>query len=767
MFRTPILNQNDLFLDIDGKPIVRGKIDILDPVSNNPITVWTYSDDEYTVAANPVILDIEGRTEQTIFSDRISYCRLYSYHGLDENNHPIYVFVRDWFCGQNDTTESKEYITGMADLKDVDPSVNSSINVLGYHNAYDCGLRTYVWDSGCQQDEDGGYIVASDVDENGRWVLSFDGEYLPSTYYGVYAGQEANINALLSYVGTVGSNSVKTAPGVYFKPGDYQTANNLATTKKVLLDADTTFASTYFDCKEMRVLGTPTNAIGDIFTTEGEVHSSWFRTLKYFFGNTAPVKVLDGFNGTDSNIDNVYTVSGTLKGSGHINMTFGTGAKLIFSCIIDAKQFVSPSDKVRFQGQRWSDDWWTSTNPAQFDFVNNTEYRNTYSDDMNLSRFGNALLWAKAKAANGDTTVDFEGRTISSFDFNFSNVSNVTITGTCTFTYPYNITLNNVKATTTFSNSGYVVILNNCDITLNNMVSCAAISATNSRIYSAYTVVNSNVTAIDMRGGSFEARVKINDHTGNWNVHNYDRTQKLKLDGVKITQQIDCCGNCEFYGCTISNKVNVFPYISSGEGAIEYTFERCNFTDAFVVKTDLRNWAYDSSNFPESTINVKLNANTWNQTNRGLELPYYREVNTSRRLLKDTSANKFIYKNNVGNCLDEMVGSGIPKNDFDTGITISSLSNVYRMHTPTTAAFVSDHNSWWTLLGSNIAQTTSKYSIAMYDNSDGSINMNKQLIFINRAYYDPSVNDMFQWYLAISDGNPGDVHNNIVIFRMA
>ena len=128
-YRIPIINQNERFLDINEEPLVNGKVEVLDPVSNNALTIWSYSDDEYTVMTNPVILDVEGRCTQTVFCDRIVYCRVYKYLGLDENSHPIYEFVRDYYTGSNDNTESREYVVGIEDLKDLDPSVNSSVNV--------------------------------------------------------------------------------------------------------------------------------------------------------------------------------------------------------------------------------------------------------------------------------------------------------------------------------------------------------------------------------------------------------------------------------------------------------------------------------------------------------------------------------------------------------------------------------------------------------------------------------------------------------------
>ena len=58
MYRIPVINQSTLFEDINRNALVQGKLEILDPVSNNPLTIWSYTDDEYTVMTNPVILEI-------------------------------------------------------------------------------------------------------------------------------------------------------------------------------------------------------------------------------------------------------------------------------------------------------------------------------------------------------------------------------------------------------------------------------------------------------------------------------------------------------------------------------------------------------------------------------------------------------------------------------------------------------------------------------------------------------------------------------------
>ena len=80
---TPFLNQDDLVLGKERELLVGGKIQCLDPVSSNPIDIYTYdsSDDSYTVAENPIYLDVTSRPLHTYFSDQLVLCRLYKYIG--------------------------------------------------------------------------------------------------------------------------------------------------------------------------------------------------------------------------------------------------------------------------------------------------------------------------------------------------------------------------------------------------------------------------------------------------------------------------------------------------------------------------------------------------------------------------------------------------------------------------------------------------------------------------------------------------------------
>ena len=419
MYRIPVINQSTLFEDIKRNALVHGKLEILDPVSNNQLTIWSYTDDQYTVMENPVILDIEGRVPQTVFCDRIVYVRVYAFKGNDENNRPIYEFVRDFYAGENENSESREYIVGIEALKDLDPSVNSSVNVLGYFNAYDCPMRQYVWDSECTQDADNGYIVASDVSDKGRWILVFSGEYLPSNYYGVYPGHTANINALLSYIDYVGTALTKTAPGVWFVPGEYSDSTvALITNKKLLIDNSTSFSyKSITSNDDIKIVGGETDhCITDLYGVKS-AHSSWYKTLQGFLDSGAKELIFDKSNNftqapvmtKNTTLSNVHLVNNT---NAYANwMGFNNFTLTLDKCTVDDNLFYPLTSRIFFQNMLVTDRYFYGPN------VNNMDISRINADNIYLCNFDNAAIYLKWMYQKGYTDIDMEGRIVSDIDF--------------------------------------------------------------------------------------------------------------------------------------------------------------------------------------------------------------------------------------------------------------------------------------------------------------------------------------------------------------
>ena len=476
MYRIPVINQSTLFEDIKRKALVHGKLEILDPVSNNQLTIWSYTDDQYTVMANPVILDIEGRVPQTVFCDRIVYVRVYAYKGNDENNRPIYEFVRDFYAGENENAESREYIVGIEALKDLDPSVNSSVNVLGYFNAYDCPMRQYVWDSECTQDADNGYIVASDVSDKGRWILVFSGEYLPSNYYGVYPGHTANINALLSYIDYVGTALTKTAPGVWFVPGEYSDSTvALITNKKLLIDNSTSFSyKSITSNDDIKIVGGETDhCITDLYGVKS-AHSSWYKTLQGFLDSGAKELIFDKSNNftqasvmtKNTTLSNVHLVNNTNAYADR--MGFNNFTLTLDKCTVDDHLFYPLTSRIFFKNMLVTDRYFYGPN------VNNMDISRINADNIYLCNFDNAAIYLKWMYQKGYTDIDMEGRIVSDIDF----APSLTGLHNCRFN---TLTLNDSSKTVFLENCQGILrsvnsanlIIYNCRLTLDTNLALA------------------------------------------------------------------------------------------------------------------------------------------------------------------------------------------------------------------------------------------------------------------------------------------------------
>ena len=476
MYRIPVINQSTLFEDIKRNALVHGKLEILDPVSNNQLTIWSYTDDQYTVMANPVILDIEGRVPQTVFCDRIVYVRVYAYKGNDENNRPIYEFVRDFYAGENENSESREYIVGIEALKDLDPSVNSSVNVLGYFNAYDCPMRQYVWDAECTQDADNGYIVASDVSDKGRWILVFSGEYLPSNYYGVYPGHTANINALLSYIDYVGTALTKTAPGVWFVPGEYSDSTvALITNKKLLIDNSTSFSyKSITSNDDIKIVGGETDhCITDLYGVKS-AHSSWYKTLQGFLDSGAKELIFDKSNNftqasvmtKNTTLSNVHLVNNTNAYADR--MGFNNFTLTLDKCTVDDHLFYPLTSRIFFKNMLVTDRYFYGPN------VNNMDISRINADNIYLCNFDNAVIYLKWMYQKGYTDIDMEGRIVSDIDF----APSLTGLHNCRFN---TLTLNDPSKTVFLENCQGILrsvnsanlIIYNCRLTLDTNLALA------------------------------------------------------------------------------------------------------------------------------------------------------------------------------------------------------------------------------------------------------------------------------------------------------
>ena len=478
----PILSQKDVILDNNKNIIPGAKICIYDPISNTPVNVYTYdgSNDKYTITTNPIYLNGASSPEHTYFVDRLVLCMLYKYIGNfsdprvddDTNN---WEYVKQWNGAfTEDTVKNDTIIYGIESLTEANTELGS-VTVVGYWSSTDCASRNYVWDANCTQTPDNGYIVKSNNKDTGRWILKFDGEYLPSTYYGVYPGSEANINALLTYVDAVGTASMKTAPGVYFVKGNYTGSSvALTTAKKLLIDNGSSFTrASITSSTDITVIGGKTNHfITDLYGVK-VAHSSWYKSLQGFLDSGAKELIFDqNINVTqapvmtkNTTLHNVHLVNNTNMYAGW--MGFNNFMLTLDRCTVDDYLFYPSTSRIFFQNMLVTDRYFFRPT------VQNMDISHINCDDFNFNirNFDNASIYLKWMYQKGNTDIDMQGRIVSDIDF----APSLTGLHNCRFN------------TLTLNDSSKSVFLENCQGTLRS------VNSANLNIYDCRLTLDTNL----------------------------------------------------------------------------------------------------------------------------------------------------------------------------------------------------------------------------------------------------------------------------------
>ncbi len=647
------LSQADLILDNNGSIIPGGKIDVFDPVSNTTVDVYVYdgANDRYVISTNPIYLNGASRPEHTYFCDRLVLCRLYKYIGNfsdprvddDTNN---WAYVREWNGSYTeDTVKNDTILYGIESLTTANTDLGS-VTVVGYYNNHDCEARTYYWDDKCTQTPDNGYIVKSNDKDIGRWILKFDGEYLPSTYYGVYPGSEANINALLTYVDTVGTASIKTAPGVYFVRGNYKASSvALTTAKKVLIDNGSSFTrASITSSTDIKVIGGATNHfITDLIGVK-VAHSSWYKSLQGFLDSGAKELIFDqNVNVTqapvltkNTSLHNVHLVNNTNMYAGW--MGFNNFMLTLDRCTVDDHLFYPSTSRIFFQNMLVTDRYFYAPT------VKNMDISRINCDDFNfnLCNFDNAEIYLKWMYQKGNTDIDMQGRIVSDIDY-----------------APSLIGLHNCRFNTlTLNDSSKSVFLENCQGTIRS------VNIKTLTINKCKLTIDVNIT---LNGGVLDI---VDSELSGSGVFSAGNTFALNIERSSVSQNItfpyitnpasqyfdiiidnsNVTGTIEVKKLTMTNSkagtVKIYGSVGSSMPAIGNVKLENNVIDDFGFFT--------VTNF-ESTVSncVFVQTRIVNNTfNNSFTCPFYvtDSVSNKYEFISRTGAHDYLYRGNNGMC---------------------------------------------------------------------------------------------------------------------
>lgn len=641
----PIINQNDTF-------VAKGKIEVLDPVSTNFIDVYTYNatDDSYTIVNNPIYLNGEGRSEHTYFVKQLAYLRLYKYLGdfsdpRTDDESANWQFVRDWFNSieLNTSTGSNLDVYGLYGLMDADISLGT-VDVVGYWTDNDCEKRTYVWDKTCTAQPDAGYVVQSNSTEEGRWILKFDGEYLPSTYYGVYPGHEENVNALLTYPSVVGSNELITAPGVYFVNGNYNGSSvALVTEKKLLIDNESSFTrSSITSSNEITVIGGETNHyITDLYGVK-VAHSSWYKSLQGFLDSGAKELIFDqNVNVTqapvltkNTTLHNVHLVNNTNMYAGW--MGFNNFMLTLDRCTVDDHLFYPSTSRIFFQNMLVTDRYFFAPT------VQNMDISRINCDDFNfnLCNFDNAAIYLKWKYQKGVTDIDMEGRIVYD-DIDFA--PSLTGLHNCLFN------------TLTLNDSSKSVFLENCQGILRS------VNSANLHIYNCRLTLDTNLALAS--GGILHINESVITGTGDIQA---GADFALLIEHSTVEPSITCPNvtntNAQTYdvivkGSTIGDiELKKLEMTNSKAGTIKIYGSAGNVIGNVKLENNvIDNFGFFTVTNFESTVNNCTFVNTRivnNTFNNSFTCPFYvtDSVSNKYEFISRTGAHDYLYRGNNGQC---------------------------------------------------------------------------------------------------------------------
>ena len=648
------LSQDDLILDNNRQIIPGAKIEVYDPISNNYIDIYTYdgSNEKYTIAPNPVYLNGQSRPEHTYFAKQIVLCRLYKYIGnfsdprVDDDTQN-WLFIREWNGAfTEDTVKNDTIVFGLDGLKSANTELGS-VTVVGYYNDHDCEGRTYVWDANCVQTPDNGYIVKSNDKDTGRWILKFDGEYLPSTYYGVYPGNEANVNALLTYVDTVGTASIKTAPGVYFVRGDYKASSvALTTAKKILIDNDSSFTrASITSSTDIKVIGGETNHfITDLYGVK-VAHSSWYKSLQGFLDSGANELIFDESNNftqasvmtKNTTLSNVHLVNNTNMYADW--MGFGNYTLTLDRCTVDDHLFYPSTSRIFFQNMLVTDRYFIAPT------VQNIDISHINCDDFNfkLCNFDNAEIYLKWLYQKGYTDIDMEGRIVSDIDF----VPSLTGLHNCLF------------KTLTLNDSSKTVFLENCQGILRS------VNSANLIIYNCRLTLDTNLALA--QGGTLNIKDSVITGTGDIQA---GADFALMIEHSTLEPSITCPNvtntNAQPYdvivkGSIVGNiELKKLEMTNSKAGTIKIYGSADAKAGNTIGNVKLENNVIDDFGFFavtgfESTVNnctfiqTRIVNNTFNNS---FSCPFYVTDSDSKKyeFISSTGAHNWLYRGNNGQC---------------------------------------------------------------------------------------------------------------------
>ena len=578
------------FLDDTAKPLVSGRVTFYNHDSNDLADVFTLEGSDYVAAQNPVLLDEAGRLTATLFLQLGVYdVKVESYNGDGTYaDFDLFEFGIDAPLDQINRTEVKD----VEELMNLDPSVSDKcVTVTQYPR------RQYVWDPEAIDNADGGVVVGSDVSPTGRWLLVWDGFALKSSVYGVIDGDVTNVNALFNYAQRIGSMNIVTPPYIELEPGSYDLQTDFVCTKGLVLDRNVYFTGSIAVPCDVIVSGRNSLArgFGNIKFTNGgcTAHSWWYPTVDGFWHSGADYFVCENTNYfTDTRLVSFVNLANkTVHGQHTLVTQYVNNSCFVLYDTTEVPDgfFDAAVDCLKVDGFKFGDHMLSHTGNVNPGLIS-AGHRLQFDFAPALENFEDANRWMAvmyerreriASSVWNQYDIDLQGRTISgtrvdskSFNsFRNGKIGQITVVDN-------SLSLEGITADIYWHHdtAGALSVVDSDIRVLHNHVGIASVNARDSQV-TFLTPVDPADTSVTVYGGTWNGGVMLSDaHADTYAKNNQVVFRNVFITGTHIWK----VNFIQMYGCTSSNKIDLYPSKSADDNYYyDAVFENNSFVGAF------------------------------------------------------------------------------------------------------------------------------------------------------------------------------------------
>lgn len=408
---TNFLYAYPVIFDNEGRPL-DGRLDFFEPGTSTPKNVYDVDGDSLGSSIDTTAAGFAG--EHQIFIDGNTDCKVYRGEALQYTMRLI-----DTTSQSGSSASGSVEVGSVSDLRALDnPDDGAIVTLTGRLAPGDMTAQAYVYSEDSEASDDGASVIQPDNESastSGRWLL-IPGRLIDCRLFGIVPDDEvsgavtSSLTAFFAYCDSVGRvawfPALKTSGYTYYA----LTAGSYTLHGKMFVDRGVHFRNSVSTNAVTLVVDGGIESAGFKFdygtfnVTCPEFRTSWIGTAAVAYAPTERLTVDASAQVVASGIkvDFMTTVNASVD---------------LTSCEISCNGRLSASYAHSFTNCRVSDRFWAI--PANI----NVNLVYLFGCSLDIAEFAIADNWAKFNIKQGNTVLDFDGRTVSELNFTASVVS--------------------------------------------------------------------------------------------------------------------------------------------------------------------------------------------------------------------------------------------------------------------------------------------------------------------------------------------------------